>query len=57
MPEDLFANADVNRMGKAINMSELCENDACPKTSKPENIKGMSHEITVQLVLSKHQKG
>ena len=40
MPDDLFLNADVTAMGSPINMTELCQNNGCPKTTKPANIIG-----------------
>ena len=40
-PEDIFANADVNRVGEPYDLADLCNNQTCPKTKHPENIAGM----------------
>ena len=40
MPDDIFANADVDRMGHPIDLDELCKNNWCPKTKRPENVIG-----------------
>ena len=40
MPEDIFANADVNKFGIPYNLLDLCKNKVCPKTRLPENVVG-----------------
>ena len=40
LPDNIYANADVTRFGDPIDMGNLCENNSCPVTSKPENIIG-----------------
>ena len=41
IPEDIFANADVNRDGEPYDLADLCNNQTCPKTKHPENIAGI----------------
>ena len=40
MPDDIFANADVNKMGQPLDLDVLCQNNGCPKPTKPNNIIG-----------------
>ena len=40
MPDDIFANADVTKMGHPVNLAEICQNNWCPKPRKPENVIG-----------------
>ena len=40
MPDDIFANAEVNKMGEPLDMAVLCQDNACPKTNKTENVIG-----------------
>ena len=40
MPDDIFANADVTRMGVPVNLPEICHQKPCPMPTKPENIIG-----------------
>ena len=42
-PDDIFGNVDLTRMGDYnIDFEGLCPNYECPKTTKPENILGMT---------------
>ena len=40
IPDDIFANADVSMYGIPYNLSELCYNEPCPRTKRPENVIG-----------------
>lgn len=40
MPDDIFANAEVTRMGHPVDLEDLCKNNWCPKMKKPENVIG-----------------
>ena len=40
IPDDIFANADVSIYGIPYNLSELCYNEPCPRTKRPENVIG-----------------
>ena len=40
MPDDIFANADVDKMGKPIDMSTFCQKFSCPKTTNTNNVIG-----------------
>ena len=40
MPDDIFANADVNKLGQPINITKLCEMYSCPKTINSSNVIG-----------------
>lgn len=42
MPDDIFANAEVDKWGNPINLNDYCTTYSCPETSKPENIIGRS---------------
>lgn len=40
MPDNIFANADVNKMGEPLDMTKLCEMHSCPKTVNTTNVIG-----------------
>lgn len=41
MPDNLYANLDVDRMGNPIDVKALCGNSPCPSPNKTENIIGL----------------
>ena len=50
IPDDIFANADVTTMGRPIDLGELCGDNWCPKTKKPENIIGELYRCDLTLL-------
>ncbi|WAR15559.1 HEX-like protein [Mya arenaria] len=38
MPDDIYANADVDPMGVPVNLTAICHNRPCPQPQKTENI-------------------
>ena len=40
MPDHIFTNANKDPMGHPIDLKELCKNNWCQKTTKPENVIG-----------------
>ncbi|XP_045212514.2 uncharacterized protein LOC123563659 [Mercenaria mercenaria] len=41
MPDDLYANIDVDRYGRKIDMKSICGNKPCPTVNKTDNIVGI----------------
>ena len=41
MPDDIFANAEFNKLGEPIDMKNLCDKYSCPKTVNTSNVVGM----------------
>ncbi|VDI52489.1 hexosaminidase [Mytilus galloprovincialis] len=54
LPDNLYENIDVTRMGVPLSKSEVCgANDKkCPALQKPENIAGMQGHLWSETVLS-----
>ncbi|VDI02254.1 hexosaminidase [Mytilus galloprovincialis] len=54
MPDKLYENIDVSRMGAKLNRSKICgENDVnCPSLQVPENIIGMQGHLWSETVLT-----
>ena len=41
MPDDLYANIDVDKFGNKVDMKNICGNEACPVVNRTDNILGM----------------
>ncbi|XP_053390345.1 uncharacterized protein LOC123562093 isoform X1 [Mercenaria mercenaria] len=41
MPDDIYANIDVDQLGNKIDVNSLCGNKECPAVNKTENILGI----------------
>ena len=56
MPDNLYANANVELSGKTITEKELCkEKSACPPLTNPANIIGMQGQLWSETVRTKDQ--
>jgi hexosaminidase len=40
MPDDIYANFNVDRFGNKVDLNEICENKDCPTVDETENILG-----------------
>ncbi|XP_052759864.1 uncharacterized protein LOC128202768 [Mya arenaria] len=45
MPDDIYANADVDPMGVPVNLTAICHNRPCPQPQKTENIVGLQAKL------------
>ncbi|CAG2208070.1 HEXA_B [Mytilus edulis] len=54
LPDNLYENIDVTRMGVPLSKSEVCgaNNKKCPALQKPENIAGMQGHLWSETILS-----
>ncbi|CAC5362528.1 HEXA_B [Mytilus coruscus] len=54
LPDNLYENIDVTRMGAPLNKSYVCgvNNNKCPSLQKPENIAGMQGHLWSETILS-----
>ncbi|XP_059156889.1 uncharacterized protein LOC131941590 isoform X2 [Physella acuta] len=52
MPDDYYLNADIQRSGEPISLSDICGEDksGCPPLLKPENILGLQGQLWSETV-------
>ncbi|XP_052788332.1 uncharacterized protein LOC128223112 [Mya arenaria] len=55
MPDNIFANADVDRMGNPVSLDDLCEKVACPQPNKTENIMGLQACMWAEVMRTEEQ--
>ncbi|XP_052764645.1 uncharacterized protein LOC128206309 [Mya arenaria] len=55
MPDDIYANADVDSMGNTVTLESLCENQPCPQPNKTENIIGLQACVWTDIIRTEEQ--
>ncbi|WAQ95735.1 HEX-like protein [Mya arenaria] len=55
MPDNIFANVDVDRMGNSVSLEDLCGNAACPQPNKTENIIGLQACMWAEVMRTEEQ--